>query len=421
MRIACVGGGPAGLYFSILMKIRDPRHEITVYERSQAGSMAGWGVTLDRGLLDRMQEEDPSSAEQLRTASYVWTQQVAQVRGAEVVEDGGDEFNISRRRMLDILASRAQELGVRLEHGVTVANPSQLPGADLIVAADGVNSALRSAVGGFKTDIGLGANKYIWLGTSKVFDTFRFIFRETDQGWVWAHTYGIGADASTFIVECSERTWTGLGFDTMSTSEALPVLEALFKEDLDGHQLIGKLGDSEARWVNFRTVSSKRWHSGNVVLVGDSARTVHFSVGLGTAFAIQDAICLASYVQAKPDLETAFRSYERKRKRQLVMRLLEADYSRRWLENVTRHIDRMKPQHFGTLLYARRSPLVATLPPRVSYVLLRGSRRFHLVNLARYLIAPAIKAFYALPGVTRAEDEPGEHGRQAPAGQSLSR
>ncbi|HEX3965525.1 MAG TPA: FAD-dependent monooxygenase [Trebonia sp.] len=414
-----MGGGPAGLYFSILMKLRNPGYEITVYERSQAGSMAGWGVTLDRGLLGRMQREDRDSAERLRAASYVWTQQVAQVRGAEVVEDGGDEFNISRRRMLDILASRAEKLGVRIEHDVKIANPSQLPDADLIVAADGVNSALRSAVDGFKTDTSLGANKYIWLGTDKVFDTFRFIFKETDHGWVWAHTYGIGADSSTFIVECSERTWAGLGFGTMSMSEALPVLEALFKEDLDGHQLIGKLGNSEARWVNFRTVSNKHWHSGNVVLIGDSARTVHFSVGLGTAFAIQDAICLADYVQAKPDLETAFTSYERKRKRQLVMRLLEAGYSRRWLENVNKHID-MKPQHFGTLLYARRSPLVARLPPRVSYVLLRGSRKFHIVNMARYLFAPAVKVFYLLPGVARPNDELGEDAQLAPGSQSLS-
>ncbi len=164
------------------------------------------------------------------------------------------------------------------------------------------------------------------------------------------HTYAIDATSSTFIVECSERTWAGLGFDAMSPQEAIGVLEDLFKEDLDGHQII-TLGDRAARWLNFRTVSNENWHVGNVVLLGDSARTVHFSVGMGTVFAVQDALTLADSLQEQPDLETALQSYEQHRKRTLKPRLLEAEFSRRWLENVSENIT-MNPRQFGVLLYS---------------------------------------------------------------------
>ena len=392
MRIACVGAGPGGLYFSILMKLRDPRHEITVYERSAADAKAGWGVTLDHTQLDKMARYDRESAEAIRAIAFVWRQQVTHVRGEQVVKNGDDEFNISRRRLIDILASRAVDLGVRVEYDVNVRDPSQLPEADLIVAADGVNSAVRSAVEGFGTDVTLGTNKYIWLGSNKIFDKFRFIFKETDHGWVWVHTYAIDATSSTFIVECSERTWAGLGFDAMSPQEAIGVLEDLFKEDLDGHQII-TLGDRAARWLNFRTVSNENWHVGNVVLLGDSARTVHFSVGMGTVFAVQDAVTLADSLQEAADLEAALQSYEQQRKRKLKPRLLEAEFSRRWLENVSENIT-MNPRHFGVLLYSRRSPLVHTLPTGLSYLLIKTSGVMMPLHVPRAMAAPAIKAFY---------------------------
>ena len=392
MRIACVGAGPGGLYFSILMKLRDPRHEITVYERSAADAKAGWGVTLDHTQLDKMARHDRESAEAIRAIAFVWRQQVTHVRGEQVIKNGDDEFNISRRRLIDILASRALDLGVRIEYDVNVPDPSQLPEADLIVAADGVNSAVRSAVEGFGTDVTLGTNKYIWLGSNKIFDKFRFIFKETDHGWVWVHTYAIDATSSTFIVECSERTWAGLGFDAMSPQEAIGVLEDLFKEDLDGHQII-TLGDRAARWLNFRTVSNENWHVGNVVLLGDSARTVHFSVGMGTVFAVQDAVTLADSLQEPTDLETALQSYEQQRKRTLKPRLLEAEFSRRWLENVSENIT-MNPRHFGVLLYSRRSPLVHTLPTGLSYLLIKTSGVMMPLHAPRAMAAPAIKAFY---------------------------
>lgn len=402
MRITCVGAGPGGLYFSILMKLRDPRHEVTVYERSAAGAKAGWGVTLDHTQLDKMARQDQKSADEIRKIAFIWRQQVTHVRGEQVIKDGDDEYNISRRRLLDVLADRAEELGVRIEYDVNVPDPSQLPEADLIVAADGVNSALRSALDGFGTVETLGTNKYIWLGSNKIFEKFRFIFKETEHGWVWVHTYAINADSSTFIVECSEKTWTGLGFDAMSAQEAIAVLEDLYKEDLDGHQII-TLGDREPRWLNFRTVSNEHWHVGNVVLLGDSARTVHFSVGMGTVFAVQDAITLADALQQEADLETALHLYEQQRKQKLTPRILEADFSRRWLENVDENIVTMSPRHFGTLLYSRRSPLVHSLPTGVSYALIKGAAVIMPLHAVRAMAAPPVKAFFTWRERSRAQ------------------
>ena len=349
-------------------------------------------MTLDHTQLDKMARYDRESAEAIRAIAFVWRQQITHVRGEQVVKNGDDEFNISRRRLIDILAGRALDLGVRVEYDVNVRDPSQLPEADLIVAADGVSSAVRSAVEGFGTDVTLGTNKYIWLGSNKIFDKFRFIFKETDHGWVWVHTYAIDATSSTFIVECSERTWAGLGFDAMSPQEAIGVLEDLFKEDLDGHQII-TLGDRAARWLNFRTVSNENWHVGNVVLLGDSARTVHFSVGMGTVFAVQDAVTLADSLQEPGDLEAALQSYEQQRKRKLKPRLLEAEFSRRWLENVSENIT-MNPRHFGVLLYSRRSPLVHALPTGLSYLLIKTSGVMMPLHVPRAMAAPVIKAFY---------------------------
>jgi 2-polyprenyl-6-methoxyphenol hydroxylase-like FAD-dependent oxidoreductase len=393
VRIACVGAGPGGLYFSILMKLRDPQHEVTVFERSLADAKAGWGVTLDHTQLDRMAKQDQESADQIRAIAFVWRQQVTHVRGEQVIKNGDDEFNISRRRLLDVLADRARDLGVRIEYGVKVPDASQLADADLIVAADGVNSAVRSSVEGFGTNVALGTNKYIWLGSDKVFEKFRFIFKQTDHGWIWVHTYAINASSSTFIVECSERTWAGLGFDAMSEQETIAVLEDLYKAELDGHKII-TLGDRAAQWLNFRTVSNQNWHVGNVVLLGDSARTVHFSVGMGTVFAVQDAITLADSLQEQSDLQAALQSYEQQRKRKLRPRLLEAEFSRRWLEKVEENIVTMNPRHFGVLLYSRRSPLVHTLPAGLSYLLIKTSGVMMPLHAPRAMAAPVIKAFY---------------------------
>ena len=195
------------------------------------------------------------------------------------------------------------------EYEREIASRAELPEADVIIAADGVNSRIRQEAGDFPTHDVSGSNKYIWLGTDKVFEQFNFLFVPTESGWVWAHTYGIDSVSSTFIVECAPETGLDLGFSVMSTYDALPILEGIFKEHLSGHRLIGNLGDgTEARWLNFRTISNPRWHSGKVVLIGDSAHTAHFAIGMGTTLAIEDAIVLADSLHKHSNTELAFQS-----------------------------------------------------------------------------------------------------------------
>ena len=235
VKVACAGAGPAGLYLSLLLKLRDPGHHITIYEQRQSNSVTGWGVTLGGGLLAQLSERDRESADRIREAAFFWEDEVIHIRSAQVSVPLGGCYNISRRRMLDALSDRAQELGVRIEYGSDIRGLSDLPDANLIVAADGVSSRLRGEDGGFGTQDAWGRNKYIWLGADKAFEVFSVFFVPTPNGWIWAHAYGIDPETSTFVVECTPETWAGLGFDALLTDEALPVLEELFKEHLAGH------------------------------------------------------------------------------------------------------------------------------------------------------------------------------------------
>jgi 2-polyprenyl-6-methoxyphenol hydroxylase-like FAD-dependent oxidoreductase len=394
VKIACVGGGPAGLYLSMLMKLRDPEHDVVVFERNENNSASGWGVTFGQGLLRRLYDQDPDSAREIEGAAFLWSDQVTHIHGEQLVAPGSKAYNITRRRLLDILASRALDLGVRVEYGHEIASVAELPEADVVIASDGVNSRIRQEAGDFQTHDVSGSNKYIWLGTDKVFEQFNFLFVPTESGWVWAHTYGIDSASSTFIVECAPETWHGLGFAAMSTYEALPILEGIFKEHLSGYRLIGDLGDgTKARWLNFRTISNPRWHSGKVVLVGDSAHTAHFAIGMGTTLAIEDAIVLADSLHNHSNTELAFQSYEQQRKAEMLTTLTEARWSARWFENLSRYIDR-RPQQFGALIHARRSPLIALLPPIVSYLLCAGANRMTFLDGVRHRVGPTVKMIY---------------------------
>lgn len=295
MKVACVGGGPAGLYLSILLKRQDPTHDVTVYERDPEGSTYGWGVTYWRGLLDRLQEHDPDSARAVEEHSVRWRDGVAHVGDLATRHHGDEGFGIGRHRLLALLAARARELGVHLEyeHPVTAADP---PAADLVVAADGAGSALRGHhAGHFGTEITGGRNHYVWLGTTKVFDAFTFAFTETDHGWIWAYGYGYGPEGSTCVVECAPGTWTGLGLDRADEAEGLVLLEKLFADVLDGHPLTARSsGRAGTAWPVFRTVTNRTWSRGNLVLLGDAAHTTHYSVGAGTTLALEDAMALAT-------------------------------------------------------------------------------------------------------------------------------
>ncbi|MFF1808333.1 FAD-dependent monooxygenase [Streptomyces sp. NPDC058251] len=390
MKIACVGGGPANLYFSILMKRQDPSHDIAVYERNPAGSTYGWGVTYWAGLLDELREGDPESALAVGENSVRWSDGVAHVGDRTTVHHGDEGFGIGRRRMLDLLAERAASLGVRVEfeHGITA---DRLPDADLVVAGDGVNSALRKRhATHFGSEITLGRNIYIWLGTTKVFDAFTFSFVETDHGWIWCYAYGFSEDHSTCVVECSPETWTGLGLDRANEADGLALLEKLFADLLDGHGLIGRAqADGSAQWLNFRTLTNRTWHRGNLVLIGDAAHTTHYSIGAGTTLALEDALSLAGSLRAHQELESALTHYERDRKAALLSVQSAARHSAQWYENLPRYI-RLPPAQMFALLGQRHSPLLPYIPPQLYYRIDRAAGQLEPLRRFKRWLGPRL-------------------------------
>jgi len=394
VRIACVGGGPAGLYFALLMKLRESQHEITIFERSAPGVTRGWGVVFWDDLLEQLYRADPQSAREIEQASFHWDGQVVDVRGTPVRDDSLRGYGINRHRLLDVLTRRAQGSGVHIEFDHEVVSPSQLPDVDLIVACDGVNSRTQLENQGFQADVHVGRNKYIWLGTDKIFESFTFPFVRTDSGWVWAHAYGIDAKTSTFIVECTAETHAALGFDTMPSQACLSVLEEIFGQYLDGHQLIGQLRDgTDAQWLNFRTVTNKHWYQGKTVLAGDAAHTTHFTIGSGTKLAIEDAIALAGNLQHHGDLKLALESYERERQAALVQPQSEALLSAQWFEDISRYID-LGPHQFFSLLHTRRSSLLPHLSPRLYYQLHRASQQVPVLRGLGRRVAPGASKLY---------------------------
>ena len=231
----------------------------------------------------------------MRENSVRWSDGVAHVGDRTTRHHGDEGFGIGRRQLLDLLAERARSLGVRVEYEDEIADGAELPDADLVVACDGVHSGVRERhADHFGTAVALGRNKYIWLGTTKVFDAFTFAFVETPHGWIWCYAYGFSEDHSTCVVECAPETWTGLGLDRADETEGLALLEELFGKLLDGHRLIGRANSGgAAQWLNFRTLTNRTWSHGNVVLLGDAAHTTHYSIGAGTTLALEDALALA--------------------------------------------------------------------------------------------------------------------------------
>jgi 2-polyprenyl-6-methoxyphenol hydroxylase-like FAD-dependent oxidoreductase len=360
VKIVCAGAGPAGLYFSILMKRRDPRHDITILERSAAGSTYGWGVTVWEDLLETLRHSDPESARMISDSASRWHSQRVEVQGKRSVQTAGFGYGLNRQRLLDILTERARNLGVRVEFERPVMSLEDLPDADLIVACDGVNSILREQDSErFATGIHVGRNKHIWLGTDKIFDAFIFAFVHTDAGWIWCYAYGSGADSSTFIVECPPEVWTGLGFDVMSADDSLAALEKLFEHQLDGHKLVGKTRNGTGLpWLSLRFVTNEHWHVGKTILMGDSAHAIYFNIGSGTRLAMEDAVALADRIQRHADLDTALEAYEKERKAKLRLLQSEARFSAQWFENISRYIDLEPDQFFATVWWrcAQSSP-----------------------------------------------------------------
>jgi anthraniloyl-CoA monooxygenase len=355
MRAVCLGGGPAGLYFAISLKLRNPSHECVVIERNRPDDTFGWGVVLSDETLANLSVNDTESAELMRRSFAYWDDIAVHYRGA-VVRSGGHGFcGIARKRLLNILQHRARALGVDIRFETEVTDPDEYRDFDLVVGADGVNSRVRGRYAeNFKPDIDVRACKYIWLGTNQKFDdAFTFIFEETPQGWIWAHAYQFDADTATFIVECSDATWRKAGFDAMDTAQTIDACETIFARNLGGHPLMSNARHLRgSAWLNFNRVLCERWSFDNVVLLGDAAATAHFSVGSGSKLAMESAIALANYVHNEPDLASAFRRYEDERRLEVLRLQNAARNSTEWFENIERYL-RLDPVQFNYSLLTR--------------------------------------------------------------------
>lgn len=361
VRIVCVGGGPAGLYFAALARLRLPGCDVTVIERNPAGVTYGWGVVFGEALLAGLHRADPVSARQIATAAIRWRDQHVRIGSRDPLHLGGYGYAIGRRALLGSLAARAMELGVRVEYEREVTDPAVFADADLVVACDGVHSSLRQRdAAAYGTVVTTGRNRYLWLGTTALFDAFSFGFEQTPSGWIWFHAYRFDADTSTLIVECAPQTWDGLGFGTLDPEATTAVLETIFARHLGGHGLVNQgRGHHTASWLAFTGITNHRWSNGNVVLMGDAAHTAHFSIGSGTTLGMDDAIALADALARHSEQAEALRAYHAARLPDVIALQTEAGNSSRWFEAVDENIAH-EPVEFGFSLLRRRFDTVSS-------------------------------------------------------------
>jgi anthraniloyl-CoA monooxygenase len=350
MRIVTVGGGPAGLYVSLLLKKSNPQHDVTLIERNPSGATYGWGVVFSDRTLSEFREADARTFQEISDHFVLWDAIDVRFRG-EVVRSGGHVFaGLSRKVLLGLLQRRCEELGVKLRYETEFDNLEEYRQADLLIAADGVRSFVRDALADtFGPRFHLGGSKYIWYGTSLPLDSFTFSFRENDHGLFQAHAYPFDGTTSTFIVECTEDVWRGAGLDTADEEDSIAYCEKLFADDLRGSGLMS----NNSQWINFVTVRNRTWYRDNIVLLGDAAHTAHFSIGSGTKLAMEDAISLARALdQRGSDLGAALADYESER-RPIVERFQQAAAeSRIYFENTARYVH-FEPMQFAFHLLTR--------------------------------------------------------------------
>lgn len=356
MRVICVGGGPAGLYFAILLKRSDPAHEVVVLERNHPGDTYGFGVVFSDATLEELAAADPESHDAITRSFHHWDDIDIHYRGERLTSTGHGFSGVARTTLLDILETRARALGVELRHGVDVDSAAMYAEADLIVAADGVNSGVRARhADAFGPRIDLRPNRFVWLGTTKPFPAFTFYFRETEHGLWRVHAYQYRADApdseaiSTFIVEATEATWRAAGLEGASELDTVRFLEETFARELGSHRLIR----NRSVWRAFPTVRNRAWHHRNIALVGDAAHSAHFSIGSGTRLAMIGAISLHESLLAH-DLAVgpALAAYEAVRRPEVESAQRAAQASLEWFEGTERFME-TDPLQFAFNLITR--------------------------------------------------------------------
>lgn len=343
MKAICLGGGPAGLYFGISTKLRNPDAEVTVLERNKPDDTFGWGVVLSDETLSNLEANDPVSAAEIRKHFAYWDDMALIYKGQKTISSGHGFCGIGRKKLLMILQARALELGVKIEFETEVLSASAYQADyDLVVACDGLNSKTRLEFQDtFKPDIDVRKCQFIWLGTHQKFDdAFTFIFEKTDKGWLWVHAYQFDDDTATFIVECSQTTFDNFGFGEKTQEETIAICEEVFKDHLGGHALMTNAKHIRgSAWIRFPRVLCETWHHENVVLLGDAAATAHFSIGSGTKLAMESAISLADHVNAERDISVACTKYEEARRLEVLRLQSAARNSLEWFEDVERYLD----------------------------------------------------------------------------------
>jgi anthraniloyl-CoA monooxygenase len=340
MKVVCVGGGPAGLYFAICARRRDPGLAVRVVERNPPGATSGWGVTYSDRMLDLLFRNDPQSARQIRGRSVAWQEQEWRLHGKSVYLP---QFRsaLERAALLEVLARRAVELGAEVEFGQEVSDPASLGDADLIVASDGVGSRLRRQFDEhFGTTTTVGRNSYIWLGTDHVFPRITFPFERTSAGWIWMHSYPSSRDSSTCVVECPPETWQGLRLDALPVDEGLRLLSGIFEQPLHGRPLFGRSRGEPGAWQRFQHLTNRTWWHENVVLMGDAAHAAHFTWASGTRLAITDAAALANCLAERRHLDEALKDYDEQRRRRADRTVEKARRQSEEWENVDGLLER---------------------------------------------------------------------------------
>lgn len=357
MRVACLGGGPGGLFLAILLKQADPSTQVTVFERNTPSDTFGFGVVFSEETLANIASADSESVEAITRRFRQWSAIDLRWRDQTMRSDGHAFAALARTSLLGILTDRARALGVDLRDRTEVTDHDALRRSyDLVVACDGVHSGLRTALAGeFGPSLERRRSKYVWFGTTAHFDVFTFIFVETEHGLFQAHVYPYDDGHATFIVETDPQTWARAGLDRnaavplapgQTDEESLRFCQRLFADHLDGHPLLG----NNSRWLEFTTVRNESWHTGNVVLLGDAAHTVHFSVGSGTKLAMEDAIALSGALGRHDDLSPALKDYEQERRPLVESLQRAAQTSLEWFEGARRYLDLPTEQFFVQLL-----------------------------------------------------------------------
>jgi anthraniloyl-CoA monooxygenase len=359
MRIAVVGGGPGGLYFAALTKQLAPHSEITVWERNAADDTFGFGVVFSDETLGGIEHADAQIYRAMEREFARWDDIDVHVK-AQTITSGGHGFAaLSRRRLLQILQQRCAELGVTLRFRAEAPDSRTLAaGHDLVVAADGANSATRAAAAeAFRPDLDVRRCRYMWLGTDLVFDAFKFYIEQTPYGVMQVHGYPYDATGSTFIVEMHDAVWRAAGFDRLAALDLPPGrsddasierIQELFRGVLDGHAVHA----NNSRWISFGTLRCESWRHGNVVLLGDAAHTAHFSIGSGTKLAMEDALALAACLHEQPGLDAALTAYEVERRPVVASTQRAAQASLEWFENLGQYLDQ-EPEQFAFNIMTR--------------------------------------------------------------------